>query len=256
MDNKALLGNRNEKDFVTNFNLGKKDVVSKEMQLDGNSVVAVHLTSLVYSDFYQKKIYPKSDACLLSIDKTLASLIIKNPYLSDKNEYVQQIFSKSFVKNSGISIKLKGKKYTIHKMGPEFFKNVFEIPELAAGASIYCKKQEEITKNSKLIKQWGSNIEKFIEYFSKELNTQVKVDNLDDLQKIKSFSNMRIKKIIQSNQKIWELIFIGKHSFQDPFYAQWIYNLEKFKEIKPSEDFTVTTGSGRSKGIYTLVIKP
>ena len=55
MDNKALLGNRNEKDFVTNFNLGEKDVVSKAMQVDGNSVVAVHLTSLVYSDFYQKK---------------------------------------------------------------------------------------------------------------------------------------------------------------------------------------------------------
>jgi hypothetical protein len=258
-ENKALLGNENEKDFVTNFNLGHKDIVdsvSEGMKVDGNSVVAVHLTTAVYSDFYGKKIYPKSDAYLLFIDETLESLIKKNPYLNHKNEYVQKIFNNSFVKNSGISIKLQGNKYTIHKMGTEFFKNVFKIVELGAGASIYCKSQVEIPKNLRLIKEWGSNTEKFIEYFSKELNVQLAIDNLDDLQKIKSFSNMTIKKIIKSNQKIWELIFIGKHSFEDPFYAQWIYNSEKFRKIKKDEDFNVTTGSGRSKGIYTLVIKP
>jgi len=77
----------------------------------------------------------------------------------------------------------------------------------------------------------------------------------ENLKQIKSFSNKEIAKIINTNKSISNFIFFGIGNFEEPFTAYWLFEYGEFKAnyVIP---FTVTTGSGRSKGVYTLVLKP
>ena len=60
---------------------------------------------------------------------------------------------------------------------------------------------------------------------------------------------------VNNDKAISDFIFFGIGNFDEPFTAHWLYEYEKFRTnyVIP---FTITTGSGRSKGIYTIVLKP
>ena len=63
------------------------------------------------------------------------------------------------------------------------------------------------------------------------------------------------KKIIVTNTNISDAIFFGKGLFEEPFNSNFIYSKGELTQnhIPP---FTITTGSGRHKGNYTVIIKP
>ena len=255
VENKALKGLINEIEFVKQFNQNIDSNILEKMGISTENVLAVHLKSKIYSEYHKKKVYPKSDICLIKNNINKELLVKENFYLNENNKLLEENFNKLYVPDSGISIKLKTNKYTIHKMGPTFFNNVFEVSELGAGASVYCTKIEEIKKNQEIYLAWGSSKNQVNKYFNSMLDTNLDLDNLDHLKRVKQFSNEKIKKIIKEDNFISDLIFKGKYA-QDPYFANWIYDQKGFRKINTAEDFNVTTGSGRSKGTFTIVIKP
>ena len=64
------------------------------------------------------------------------------------------------------------------------------------------------------------------------------------------------KHIIDNVQSISDFIFKGVGAFENPFFANFLYKEgELSKDCYPTK-YSITTGSGRSKGDYTVVIKP
>ena len=60
------------------------------------------------------------------------------------------------------------------------------------------------------------------------------------------------------NDNIWNIVYSGKGVFEDPFYASYFYQGNKIISINKLESskISVTNGSGRSRGDYTVVFKP
>ena len=75
------------------------------------------------------------------------------------------------------------------------------------------------------------------------------------MSRIKSYSNKEIEKIIIQDKVVSDLIFKGIGNFEEPYTAHWIIENDELKE-NYYIPFTITTGSGRSKNIFTVVLKP
>ena len=174
--------------------------------------------------------YPKSDVFLIEnkIDREL--LVKESFYINENNKLLKDHLNNIYIPNSGISIKLNTDKYTIHKMGPTFFNNVFKISELGAGASVYCTKNEEIYKNKQIFTAWGCSKDQVQHYFNEILNCNLNLDDLNDLKRVKQFSNETIKKMIKEDEKIFDLIFKGNYA-QDPYCANWIYDQKGLEKL-------------------------
>ncbi len=139
------------------------------------------------------------------------------------------------------------------------FKKLFGSNILVSGASLYCNKDVEFSKNIELLKAWGVSEDEFLNYFNEKLNIELQSvtdsTSKENLKLIKKFSNEEIAKIINTEKRISDFVFFGIGNFEEPFIAHWLFEHGEFKAnyVIP---FTVTTGSGRSKGVYTLVLKP
>ncbi|WP_413862187.1 hypothetical protein [Methanobrevibacter sp. UBA417] len=237
--------------------LNKKDNLQmwNTLNLNPENHYAVHVKYQKFGKINQKKVMPKADI-------HIAKGNISEEILNDKNFYLNEDDIKPFnlipKQETGISVKLKtSKKYQITKMGPNTFKKVFGAYELGAGASIYCLKEKDLIKNNAIIQGWNSNTKRFNEFFENK-GLDLPNNSLLDLETtkiIKNFSNNLIEEKIINNKEISDFIFQGIGNFEEPFTVHYLYENEILKD-SCKIPFRVTTGSGRSKGTYTIVIKP
>lgn len=248
--NKAIIGYKNEKDVVSKFNKDKsfiKIISSEELE----NIYAIHIISYKFGKVNEQNISCKADFFLAKGSIPQNELIQKNYYLNEKDLL---LYNLEPILNSGVSVKLDKSKYTIFKMGVTTFEKLFTNNILAAGASIYCTKDFE--KNESVLEGWNVSKEDFKRYYS---------DIIDDcenylldkniLDRIKKRSNQEIKRAIESDKSLSDFIFKGIGNFEEPFTAHWLFEnneLKKNYEIP----FQITTGSGRSKGIFTIILKP
>jgi len=250
-------GTIQEVEFVKILN--KKEDLSywETLSLNPTNHYAIRVITKKYGKLNESKILPKADAFI-------AKGSVDSEYLQSKEYFLDEkdvaMFNLEPIAKSGISIKrVDSKKYQIIKMSPSTFKKLFGSNILASGASIYCNKDVEFSKNIELLNAWGVSEKEFLTYFNQQLNIELKsvtdATSKENLKLIKKFSNEEIVKIINTNKNISDFIFFGIGNFEEPFTAHWIFEHGKFKAnyVIP---FTVTTGSGRSKGVYTLVLKP
>lgn len=79
--------------------------------------------------------------------------------------------------------------------------------------------------------------------------------NIKDLSVIRNWAQKELKKSIQNNIEIYKSLFTGSTWFDEPYVAHYVYINKKIFENKLT-DFSITTGSGRSKGKYSIEIKP
>ena len=137
------------------------------------------------------------------------------------------------------------------------FKKLFGKNTLAAGASIYCNKEKEFNKNTRVLEGWGVNELEFLNYFNKEI-TLLNASSLSDkesLEIIKTFSNNKIAHIINNSQSLSDFVFKGIGNFEEPFTATYLIENSKMKK-NYCIPYKITTGSGRSNGSFTIVLKP
>ena len=243
-------GTEDEIRFVKLLNKDKKNNYWKVLGVhkDREEKNAIHIINHKYGKINKKMIKSKADVFLATGVVDLNYLIEKD-YLLNEKDYFK--FNLKYIRGSGISIKRSdSRKYQILKMNPSTFKKVFGSYELGAGASIFCKMENELEKNASVLNGWKTNWEKFNIFFKRGGDL-----SLVEASKIKRWCISEIHRKIDENETISDFVFKGVGNLEDPFTASWI--LEK-GILKPAGKipFIVTTGSGRSKGDFTVVIKP
>jgi hypothetical protein len=249
--NKALEGN-NKEILITKI-LNQKSRFWANLPYVKIKTFAIHITSKKYGQINQEKIQPKADVYFAEGNVALDFLVKNDYYL---NESHVQMFRLTPIKSSGLSIKLPYSNYTILKISPNTFYKIFKNNILGAGASIYCKYQEELKKNDSVVRGWLVDLSDFQLFFSQKLNVnRIDLTDIEIMKKIKVYSNNEIEKLIIQDMVISDLIFKGIGNFEEPFTANWILENDELKK-NYAIPFTVTTGSGRSKNIFTIVLKP
>ena len=246
-------GTEEEVNFVKLLN--KKEELSfwNTLNLDPKNHYAIHVLHHKFGEINQKRVKPKADVYIASGIVPLDILEEKNYYLTEDDIETLNLIP---IDKTGISVKLQtSKKYQITKMGPNTFKEIFGSYELGAGASIYCKKEKDLEKNASVIEGWNSNMDDFISFFkSKNLDISDEID-LESANIIKKYSNAQIEEKINNDKKISDFIFQGIGNFEEPFTVHYLYENGELKD-SCFIPFKPTTGSGRSKGTFTIVIKP
>jgi hypothetical protein len=249
--NKAIQGNNEEVTFTKLLN--QKGNLWNSLGYNDSDYFAIHVISNKFGEINQGKIPPKAD---IFIGKGR----VDDDYLKFQDYYLNENdvtkFGLESVSKSGISVKLAKSNYTIIKISPSTFQKIFGSNILGVGASIYSSKEFE--KNPSVLLGWGITFEEFQTFFADLLKidkSEINLDNKNILGKIKTISNETIKKQVLESIEISDLVFKGIGNFEEPFTAHWIIENDEIKE-NYYVPFSVTTGSGRSKGIFTIVLKP
>ena len=261
-------GTEAELEFVKHANIDKSlnnpiwNLLNFKLSFNGDleDLHIVRVTSKVYSSIQDKKILPKADAYVVkgkipheyveSLDYKLTESDVEN-------------FDLKFIPFSGISIKRPdSKKFQILKMSPNSFCKIIGNYVLGAGASIYCLKEAEIEKNNSVLNGWHTTWQEFKDYFKNIENISLidsdelsNSEKLGILKQVKNISNDCIKNIIQNDISKLYMVFKGTGMFEEPYPAYFLFKEGIFTMNEPFE-FRVTTGSGRSKGDFTIVLKP
>jgi len=257
-NNGTIEGTKQEEEFIKDFNFERSSIFDFYIQdlniKNLDSIFMVRTNVNVYSKLSSKMVFPKSDAILIECKEDLKSL--KDFDYTEKSLIEKGINYKK-INYSGISIKLiESKSFQIMKIRPETFRNLFGDNVLAAGASIYSEKLDELGKNFDILLGWDVEIDLFLDYFSDFIKNKLSlVTNLEICKKIKTFSTNELRRQIIDDIIIQKKIFTGEGIFDEPYVAKYIYKNGKVT-LNGLYDFYVTTGSGRSKKNYTLVIKP
>lgn len=240
--------------FVSNFNANKHMYASyfKSLNIDDYAnYYMVRVTSKQLSRLSGKKVMARADAFLIKIhDKIeLTTMNLSEDLLRES------VFDFTKVHYSGISIKhVDSSKYQILKLTPGSFFALLGNRELGAGASIYCDKEEDLHKNEAILSGWSTSWDKL----SLEFNTPQLSANITDrdvLKNIKTIANAKIAHLIESSDEISKKVFNGIGLYDEPYTAHYFFQNKKIVNLQKIP-FTVTTGSGRSRGDYTIVLKP
>ncbi len=250
-------GDIQEIEFVKDFNKNKYNskfsILTKDKNI--NELFMVRVTTNQFSILSNSTTKTRADCYLIysNDDKVQRMLEINDYYLSEQD--LQEIKYKS-IEHSGISIKLQdSEKYQILKTGPNSFNSLFGCYELGAGASLFCLKEEELVKNQDLLIGWNTSSDKMKNYFNFIPNINELLTNKNVCQSIKTYCNNKITEMIDNSKELQQKIFNGYPIYKEPYSAWYIFSNNKLDELKYIP-FTVTTGSGRSHGDYTIVLKP
>lgn len=256
-----MLGVSDEENLVIELNKKENKNLWNILGFEQSNHFAIHVKEKKTSRFHDQKILPKADVFI-------AKGNLSNEYLQQKGYLLTErdfkTLSLDAVKYSGISVKKSNSKsYTITKISPTPFKNIFGCYELGCGVSVFVQKESEINLNeSILFDGWKTNIDKMINYFKPYVNNveMIKQD-IDISEKKEIYSEIKYESIkimaslIDSNKQLNDFIFRGIGAFEEPFTAHFFYQNESL-----SKDcyipYSITTGSGRNKGTFTVVIKP
>jgi hypothetical protein len=254
---KLNFGKLQEVEFVQELNRKEKRSHWEKLGLELQQHHAIHVKYQKYGKFNQQKVWAKADAFIAKGEVPKHYLEHKNYYLDEDDLHKFQLTS---IEKTGISIKqIDSRQYQIVKMAPSTFEKLFGTNILAAGASLYYKKRKKLAKNEKILEAWGITPEYFFHYYAHALG--LTIDSVTNsrcqkcLKKIKRYANKEIVKTIQERKEISDFVFFGKGNFEEPFTAPWLFEHGHLKKNYP-QTFSVTTGSGRSRGKCTIVLKP
>ena len=258
MNHGTNVGDIAEVEFVSVFNSNKTNFKSYLKHFDKyKNPWMIRVTTKQISSLSGKKVFTRADCYLANIISDISKLVINNNYYLDEDILEANNIKFEKIPYSGISIKMTNSEdFQILKMQPDSLKNLLGSYELGAGASLYCKKECELDKNYDLIYGWKSSIEKMISHFN--IFTENNVDfyhNKEICTKIKEYASKEIKNKIDTSTEIQKKVFNGIGLYKEPYTAFYFYHGKDILELS-TIPFYVTTGSGRSKGEYTIVLKP
>ena len=255
--NRAKEGFSNERDFVKKLNSNKKHRFWKILNFTQNKdLFFVKVEGRKLCKTTKENILPKSDVFIAKIN-------IDEKELEKKDFYIDENSKKDFkfLKNSGVSIKMRNTNYQIDKCSVDKFVYRFGSKELFAGATIYSQNIKDFSKNHKVLKASKTNWKNFSNYFGhNSLELVNKNTNFDESHKkifkeIQKKSYEEIKSQALKNDKILNSLFKGDEEFDDPYFATWFLTDDELTQKIPT-NFTVTKGSSSGGNNPTVVFKP
>ena len=270
MNRGTFSGDIAEIEFVKLFNAEKESNKFKEYieQFDSysiNDIYMVRVTTKQYSKLSNQNVMTRADTYLMkSEDPKLKNILRENKNYLDEGILNDSNIKYAPIGYSGVSVKMSdSNKFQILKLTPDSFYKLFKEYELGAAASIYCQKEEELSKNDMVCAGWHTSKNEIINKYCKDLpslncllnENLSKFDEIMIYKELKSFSNNRIAEIIDKDKHLQEIIFNGYHIYDEPYSASYFYKGETIKKLNYIP-FWITTGSGRSKGNFTIVLKP
>ncbi|MBQ2645690.1 hypothetical protein IJG14_08990 [bacterium] len=258
MNKGTFEGDIDEIKFVQDFNSNKDKYNNFLSNFQSfKNLLMVRVTTKQLSQLSGKKVFTRSDCYLSSISDNIQNIIKENDYYLSEEILDSHRIKYQKIPYSGVSIKMTtSNKFQILKTGPNSFKSLFNCYELGAGASLFCMRKEELVKNRDVIKGWKTSIDNMTNFFDKfTKGDELFYLNQQKCADIKNFSNLEIKRIIDESQDLQKKIFNGIGLYEEPYTAYYFYHGKQIK-ILTTIPYIVTTGSGRSKGNYTIVLKP
>lgn len=255
-------GEIDEKSSVIYFNRNPEDVAFKNYLSLINSkpedTLLVRVTTNQFSKLSNQKVKTRADAYAIQIlDKEIYNILEENAFYLDEDILEAYTEYYTFISESGISIKLHDSEdYTLIKLTPNSFNKIFNSFALGASASLFCNKLEELPKNKALIEGWNTNISeiKALNLYDK-FTEQDLYSSLDVCTRIKKNAMDSIRTKIDNSEKIKKIIFNGIGVYEEPYSAFFFMQSNEIFRLIYIE-YIITTGSGRSKGIYSIVLKP
>ena len=254
-------GKKAEEQFIIELNGDKKDPRWQTLKIkNAEEYFAIRVTKKVPSKKLGHLANAKADVYIASGKLEQSLLEDKKFFLTDDD--VEDIGLSRKV-GTGISVKrTDSEKYQIHKWGPDSFKKIFGSYELGAGISIYRNRSEELVKNDTLLSGWKTSWKEFEDYFSDTDNIKILKDKSaesDDrkevAKKVGTYSIKIAEDKIRNDANISDHVFCGSNDFDEPYNATWFFAYGILVKAIPFP-INVTTGSGRTKGDYTVVVKP
>ena len=256
--NRANDGFKNEKDFIKKLNMNKNHKYWKSFELkDKSKYYFIKVEGRKLCKSTNEAILPKSDVyiCKINIDE---QDVLKQEFYFDEKSKIDII---DYLKNSGVSIKMRNTNYQIDKCSIKKFIARFKDKELFSGATIYSQNINDFKKNHKVLKASNTTWREFASYFKEPSLSDIKDETVFNdshkliFKKIQKFSYKQIKTKSINNEKILNSLFKGHDDFSDPYYATWLLsNDELTKNI--NIDFYVTKGSSNGGMNPTVVFKP
>lgn len=270
MNRGTFSGDIAEIEFVKLFNTEKKSDRFREYinQFDNyniNDIYMVRVTTKQYSKLSNQNVMTRADTFLIeSNDSKIDKVLLENNNYLDEDILKKYSISYTPISFSGISVKMSdSNRFQILKLTPDSFYKLFKEYELGAAASIYCQKEEELSKNDMVCAGWHTSKQEIINKYCKDMTSLnclldkdlSKFDEIMIYKELKWFANNRIAEIIDNDKYLQEIIFNGYHIYEEPYSASYFYKGDTIKKLNYIP-FWVTTGSGRSKGNFTIVLKP
>lgn len=260
----TVSGTWSEYDLVYKLNKNKQQsnklwkVILPELGLTSNeNIFAVRVSGPVFSTLSERKVLPKADLYLIEGNIPHEDLIEMNFWLEEENIDFSNV---KIVPFSGISCKKPDSAgFTYIKLTISSYSKLFNEKLHGCGAMIFVK-EADITHNTNILKAWGYTPSSFVKEFN-EIHQSEKISE-DTLfspsvcKVIKNASNKFIENEILTKPDIQKAIFKGEGFFEEPFTAQFIFSGGELKINNKLPEFSITTGSGRHRGIYTIVVKP
>lgn len=261
----TLQGDLSEYDVVKVMNSDKQhpywSVLREQLKLgDGmEHYFVVRVVDRVVSGLSGKKTMPKADAYVVNAD--LEQEVLKEVgYLVDEKFLKYSGVQYAVVEDSGISIKLENSKsFTIAKFTVDSFRKLMarynDAMYVAAGVLIY-QDETKILYNYQILEDLNVDYDEFLDYYSEKIGVRIgTISDQETLKSINSASVRRIEQIINNDTAVSDAIFRGKGVFPSPYFANFNYYAGRLTAFKPPA-YYVSTGSGRSKGVYTIIFKP
>ena len=251
-------GDIDEIKFVAQFNANPDKFSDYLSRFDQPAnLYMVRVTTKQLSKLCNKKVFTRSDCYLAEISSDIRKVLETNDYYLSEDILKENKIAYKPVPYSGISIKMTtSKTFQILKTGSNSFKTLFGSYELGAGAFLFCMRIDELEKNFDLINGWKSSILDMSNFFAEITHSDENFYlNQDMCKQIKEYSNLKIKQMIETSSDLQSKIFNGVGLYEEPYTAFYFYHGDKIQTLQ-TVPFLVTTGSGRSRGDYTIVLKP
>lgn len=256
----TFLGELEEFDLTQTMNKNKDSSMWKTLLpdvTDYSDYYLVKVSSNQLSKLSEKKVKTKSDAYAVKVQLPKAFLLQKEYVLeeADLSRYSYELIS-----DTGISIKMKNSKhYTYQKFTRNSFCKAFcnldDVEFWLTSLLIYSADKERY-KNERIISDLGSTTESYLSKVSSIMG--ISTDNTDCSSfwdSVRKEAQFKIREYINTNTELAENIFTGKHWFESPYHAIFLYESGKLRK-NVITSFSITTGSGRSSGKYTIEITP
>lgn len=260
----TVSGTWSEYDLVYKLNKNKQQsnklwkLLLTELGISSNEdIFAVRVSGPVYSSLSERKVLPKADLYLIQGKITHEELLDSNYWLEEENINFDRVRVIPF---SGISCKKPDSVgFTYIKLTVASYAKLFDDRLHGCGAMIFVK-NSDISHNVNILKAWGYTPEMFVKEYNEKYNTAALTTSTlyssEMCKQIKQTSIKYIEKEIRTKAHIRKAVFKGEGLFDEPFTAQFIFSGGELETNNTLPDFSITTGSGRHKGNYTLVVKP